>query len=67
MRDKNIARMGLDVLDDAALQSDAGGPTTTPTLQDVLKVDPQLSAALLILRLQLAAGQNIAGNQAAMR
>ena len=38
--------MRLDVLDDSGLQSDAGGPTTRPTLQDVLKVDPRLSAAL---------------------
>jgi carboxyl-terminal processing protease len=65
MRDRNLARMQLDVLDGAVLEG--GVPTTRPTLQDALKVDPQLSAALLILRLQLAASQDTAGNQAAMR
>jgi len=65
MRDRNLARMQLDVLDGAVFEG--GVPTTRPTLQDALKVDPQLSAALLILRLQLAASQDTAGNQAAMR
>ena len=73
MSDKNYARLRLDVLDDSALRGNGSGPatqpTTRPTLQDVLRLDPQLSAALLILRLQLAASQeqDIAGNQAAMR
>jgi carboxyl-terminal processing protease len=67
MSDKNYARLRLDVLDDSALKVNGNVPTTRPTLQDALKVDPQLSAALLILRLQLAAGQDTAGNQAAMR
>jgi len=38
----------------------AAGPTTAPTTKpskkDLLAVDPQLSAALLLLRLQLAGG-----------
>jgi carboxyl-terminal processing protease len=67
MSDKNYARLRLDVLDDSALKLNGNVPTTRPTLQDVLKVDPQLSAALLILRLQLAASQDTAGNQSAMR
>jgi carboxyl-terminal processing protease len=67
MVEKNLARLHLDVLDDSGLKAEGNGPSTRPTLQDMLKVDPQLSAALLILRLQLATSQDTAGNQAAMR
>ncbi|MGD0390698.1 MAG: S41 family peptidase [Tepidisphaeraceae bacterium] len=66
MIEKNLARLRLDVLDDWGLKGEGNG-TTRPSVQDMLKVDPQLSAALLILRLQLAASQETAGNQAAMR
>jgi len=67
MSDKNYARLRLDMLNPWGLKLGGNLPTTRPTLQDVLKVDPQLSAALLILRLQLATSQETAGNQAAMR
>jgi carboxyl-terminal processing protease len=52
MVDENVARLRLDVPDDPVVH--AGEPTTRPTINDVLKADPQLSAALLIMRLQLA-------------
>jgi hypothetical protein len=68
MSDEYVARTHLDVPDDIV---DSHGATTRPTtLQDVLKADPQLSAALLITRMELAA-QNpeivTNTNQAAMR
>ena len=68
MYDENYQRTRLDVPDDMAL-STGGKATTRPTVADVLKVDPQLSAALLILRLQLASAGDtaIASPQAAMR
>jgi carboxyl-terminal processing protease len=69
MIDQNMARLRLDVPDDPVIH--AGEPTTRPTIGDVLKADPQLSAALLIMRLQLSAddttGSNTASAQAVMR
>jgi hypothetical protein len=65
MVDENAARLRLDVPD--YNQDPTTQPTTRPTIDDVLKVDPQLSAALLILRLQLAAGDQPGASQAAMR
>jgi carboxyl-terminal processing protease len=65
MYDENLQRTRLDVPDDIAL-SPGSTPTTRPTISDVLKVDPQLSAALLILRLQLTSA-DLATPQAAMR
>jgi carboxyl-terminal processing protease len=64
MADENYARLRLDVPDDPVTH--AGAPTTRPTIADVLKADPQLSAALLIMRLQLAS-EDTSNNQAAMR
>jgi carboxyl-terminal processing protease len=65
MIDENLQRTRLDVPDDIALSTGAT-PTTRPTMTDVLKADPQLSAALLILRLQLTSAE-ISTPQAAMR
>lgn len=62
--DRDSARLALDVPDKWATP---GSPTTRPTAKDLLNVDPQLSAALLILRLQLAAGETPIANQSAMR
>jgi carboxyl-terminal processing protease len=64
MYDENLQRTRLDVPDDAFTVGSS--PTTRPTMADVLKVDPQLSAALLILRLQLTSA-DLATPQAAMR
>jgi carboxyl-terminal processing protease len=64
MRAEIDARTKLDVPADD--QKAMGGPTTMPSRADLLKVDPQLSAALLILRMQLAS-QDTGANQAAMR
>lgn len=61
MVDENIARLRLDVPDDPVVH--AGEPTTRPTIDDVLKADPQLSAALLIMRLQLTS-EDTTTNQA---
>jgi carboxyl-terminal processing protease len=61
MVDENVARLRLDVPDDPVVH--AGEPTTRPTIDDVLKADPQLSAALLIMRLQLTA-EDTSTNQA---
>ncbi len=69
MSDENMARLHLDVPDDPVLAT-PGGPTTRPTMSDVLKTDPQLSAALLITRLELTsqATETASSNsQAAMR
>jgi carboxyl-terminal processing protease len=67
MSDENVARLHLDVPDDMAI-SNPTGPTTRPTMSDVLKSDPQLSAALLITRLELTSQKpEIVTNQAAMR
>lgn len=63
MYDQNIARLRLDVPDDPVTH--AGEPTTQPTMVDVLKSDPQLSAALLIMRLQLATTDDATTSQAA--
>ena len=65
MYDQNIARLRLDVPDDPVTH--AGEPTTRPTIVDVLKSDPQLSAALLIMRLQLASEDSTNNQAAAMR
>jgi carboxyl-terminal processing protease len=65
MYDENLQRTRLDVPDDIALSTGLT-PTTRPTMTDVLKADPQLSAALLILRLQLTSA-DLATPQAAMR
>jgi carboxyl-terminal processing protease len=65
MFDENLERTRLDVPDDIEL-SPGAAPTTRPTMVDVLKADPQLSAALLILRLQLTSA-DLATPQAAMR
>ena len=65
MYDENVARLRLDVPDDPVTH--AGEPTTRPTITDVLKSDPQLSAALLILRLQLVGDDTAANQTAAMR
>jgi C-terminal peptidase prc len=70
MSDENLTRLHLDVPDEMALKT-PGAPTTRPTtINDVLKSDPQLSAALLITRLELTsqATETVSsGNQAAMR
>jgi carboxyl-terminal processing protease len=69
MSDENTARLDLDVPDYMAISAGKGA-TTRPTLDSVLKSDPQLSAALLIMRLQLTGqGQEpeTARSQAAMR
>jgi carboxyl-terminal processing protease len=65
MYDENVARLRLDVPDDPVTH--AGQPTTRPTVVDVLKSDPQLSAALLIMRLQLASEDSTNNQSAAMR
>jgi carboxyl-terminal processing protease len=65
MYDENVARLRLDVPDDPVTH--AGQPTTRPTVVDVLKTDPQLSAALLIMRLQLASEDSTNNQSAAMR
>lgn len=68
MSDENLTRLHLDVPGDMAINT-PGGPTTRPTMSDVLKTDPQLSAALLITRLELTsqATETASSNQAAMR
>ncbi len=63
--DRDSARLELDVPDKWA--NVGSKPTTRPSAQDLLKVDPQLSAALLIMRLQLAASETPIANQSAMR
>jgi C-terminal processing protease CtpA/Prc len=69
-RDAINVRQAMDILRDAGASNDmddasdatasASSPTTAPTTQatkkDLLAVDAQLSAALLLLRLQLAGG-----------
>ncbi len=66
MYDQNVARLRLDVPNDPVTHA-GESPTTRPaTMADALKVDPQLSAALLIMRLQLAS-EDGAASQAAMR
>jgi carboxyl-terminal processing protease len=66
MSDENLNRGRLDVPSDMAVNI-PGGPTTRPTLSDVMNSDPQLCAALLIMRLQLASQPaQTAQNQAAI-
>ncbi len=66
MSDENITRGRLDVPSDMTVNNPSG-PTTRPTLSDVLNADPQLCAALLIMRLQLASQTTqTAQNQAAI-
>jgi carboxyl-terminal processing protease len=66
MSDENINRGRLDVPADMAVNI-PNEPTTRPTLTDVLNSDPQLCAALLIMRLQLASQPaQTAQNQAAI-
>jgi hypothetical protein len=43
----------MEVLSDE-LKQQAAAPTTSPAKKDLLAADPQLSAAVLMLRLQLA-------------
>jgi carboxyl-terminal processing protease len=64
MRAEIDARSKLDV--PAEDVKAMGSPTTMPSKEDLLKVDPQLSAALLILRMQLSSA-DVANSQAAMR
>ncbi len=66
MSDENITRGRLDVPASMAANI-PNEPTTRPTLTDVLNADPQLCAALLIMRLQLASQTaQTAQNQAAI-
>jgi carboxyl-terminal processing protease len=65
MIERDVARRDLDISDTVAAEM-PGEPTTRPTVKDLLKVDPQLSAALLIMRLQLALEPS-GSNQSAMR
>ncbi|MGD0463120.1 MAG: S41 family peptidase [Tepidisphaeraceae bacterium] len=66
MSDENITRGRLDVPSDMAVTL-PNEPATRPTLTDVLNADPQLCAALLIMRLQLASQTTqTAQNQAAI-
>jgi carboxyl-terminal processing protease len=71
MRAANEARIEKEILraDDGAAQrmqviaNPTGAPTTSPAKKDLLSTDPQLSAALLLLKLQLAgAPLMVAGN-----
>jgi carboxyl-terminal processing protease len=60
MRAAIEARQELDVLRDAAAMDEAPKPPTTQPVdprETLLACDPQLSAALLLLRLQLAGAQ----------
>jgi carboxyl-terminal processing protease len=66
MSDENLNRGRLDVPADMAVNI-PNEPTTRPTLTDVLNSDPQLCAALLIMRLQLTSQPaQTAQNQAAI-
>ena len=57
MRDVIVTRQKMDVLRDIA-DAPTTQPTTQPTVAaDMLQTDPQLSAALLVLRLKLAGAQ----------
>jgi carboxyl-terminal processing protease len=52
----NNARQELDVLSDT-VDNSAGAPTTQPAQTNLLNIDPQLSAALMILRMELNGAQ----------
>jgi carboxyl-terminal processing protease len=52
MRAAQNARIELEVLHDAIKEGNA--PTTSPAKKDLLATDPQLAAAVLLLKLQLA-------------
>jgi carboxyl-terminal processing protease len=67
MIDQNYARLRLDVPNDPVVHGGDGPATRPATTAETLKVDPQLSAALLIMRLQLAAEDGTADQAAAMR
>jgi carboxyl-terminal processing protease len=56
-RDAINTRSAMDVLRDVDAPADDApttGPSTQPSKKDLLNVDPQLSAGLLLLRMQLA-------------